>query len=116
MGFRNLVPGRVVSVQGEQVLVDVDGVRLPATRRTALQPGDGAMLAIRPDDLVHEPGGADTLPATAVSSEFRGNDYTGFARMADGTELVFTAHEAVAPGMTLHLAAQAARTLAYPAA
>jgi len=116
MGFRNLVPGRVVSVHGEQVLVDVDGVRLPATRRTALQPGDGAMLAIRPDDLVHEPGGATTLPATAVSSEFRGNDYTGFARMADGTELVFTAHEAVAPGMALQLAAQPSRTLAYPAA
>ena len=116
MGFRNAVPGRVVSVRGDEVLVDVDGVQLPAVRRELMQPGDGAVLAIRPDDLVHRPGAGGTIPATAVSSEFRGNDHTGFARTADGTELVFTAHEAVAPGGVLQLAADPARTLAFRAA
>ena len=31
------------------------------------------------------------LVATVTSSEFRGRDHTGFARMSDGTELVFHA-------------------------
>ncbi len=97
-------------------MVDVDGVRMAATARAPLQPGDGAVVAVRPDDLLHGPGAGAGLPAVAVSSEFRGNDHTGFARMADGTELVFTAHEAVAPGTAVRLAADPARSLAFPAA
>ena len=116
MGFRNAVPGQVVSVQGEHAVIQVGTARFPATLRASAAPGTAAMLAIRPDDLVHRPGAANTLPATAVSSEFRGNDYTGFARMADGTELVFTAHAGVAPGTPVALEPNPARTLAYPAA
>ncbi len=111
MGFRNAVPGRVVSVEGERAVIAVGDAQLPATAREALVAGGDAVLAVRPDDLVLRKGGG--LHATVVSTEFRGNDFTGFGRMADGTELVFTAHEGVAPGTAVRLAADPARTLAF---
>ena len=114
MGFRNAVPGVVASVQGDQALVQVGGMQLAASTRTPLAPGAAAILAIRPDDLVAQPHGA--LAATVVSMEFRGNDYTGFGRMADGTELVFTAAQGVAPGTPVQLEADPTRTLAFAAA
>ena len=113
MGFRNAVPGRVASVDGDQVLVQVGDAQLPATAREALAPGGPAVLAVRPDDLVLHPGATAGLPATVVSTEFRGNDFTGFARMTDGTELVFTALQAVAPGTPVLLQPEPSRTLAF---
>ncbi len=76
-----------------------------------LAQGAPAVLAVRPEDLVAQPGGG--LAATVRSSEFRGHDYTGFATMADGTELVFTAPENAAPGAPVTLAADPARALVY---
>ena len=113
MGFRNAVPGRVISREDRQILVEVGDAHLLATPREPLIIGDAAILAIRPDDLLYNPGMNSGLPATVVSTEFRGNDHTGFARMADGTELVFTAREAAPPGTAIHLAANPARTLAF---
>ena len=115
MGFRNAVPGRVVSIDGEQALVLVGDAQFPALARETLTSGAPAILAMRPDDLVHRPGANTGLVATVVSTEFRGNDFTGFGRMADGTELVFSAHEALAPGSEVRLEADPARTLAYAA-
>ena len=115
MGFRNAVPGRVVAVDAGRVVVEAGGARLPAWPRQPMGVGDGAVLAMRPDDLVHRPGAERGLAATVVSTEFRGNDFTGFATTADGTELVFSAQEALPPGAPAHLVADPARTLAFRA-
>ena len=115
MGFRNAVPGRVVAVDGEHVTVAVGDAYLSGVARSRLTTGDACVLAVRPDDLVHSPGANDALPATAVSTEFRGNDFTGFAAMADGTDLVCASHEGVAPGTPVQLVADPARTLVYAA-
>jgi putative spermidine/putrescine transport system ATP-binding protein len=115
MGFRNAVPGTIVAIQGDRATVQVGDAQLAGIPRHPLASGARCILAVRPDDLVHQPGANDALPATAVSTEFRGNDYTGFARMADGTELVFASHEGVAPGTPVHLVANPVRTLVYAA-
>ena len=115
MGFRNAIGGRVVSVQGDRALVQIGGAHMNGILRAPLAEGAACILAVRPDDLIHSPGAANTLPASAVSTEFRGNDFTGFARMADGTELVFASHEGVAAGTPVQLAAEPARTLIFAA-
>ena len=115
MGFRNAVPGRVIAIEGARATVQIGDAHLVGTARQPLAAGAACIVAVRPDDLVHEPGANNALPATAVSTEFRGNDFTGFARMADGTELVFASHEGVASGTPVHLVANPARTLVFPA-
>ena len=114
MGFRNAVPGRLAGTEGGRAVVRIGDAHLSGAARAAMAEGDACVLAVRPDDLVHSPGANDALPATAVSTEFRGNDFTGFARMADGTELVFAAHEAVPPGTPVQLVANPARALVFP--
>jgi len=112
MGFRNAVTGRVERVERGVATVQASTGVLRGSAREGLTAGSPGVLVVRPDDLVAEPGGA--LAATVVSSEFRGHGYTGFARMADGTELVFTAPESAAPGSEVRLAAHPERALVYP--
>ena len=115
MGFRNGIPAHLVSAQGEQALVKFGDPHFAGLLREPVEPGAPCILAVRPDDLVLDPSATRALPATAVSTEFRGNDHTGFARMADGTELVFTAHAAVPPGTPIHLTPNPAKTLVFAA-
>ena len=118
MGFRNAVPARLLSVADGMAALDVDGVALQARAHAPVPPGP-AVLAVRPDDLRldhdRDLGANAGLPATVVSTEFRGNDHTGFARMADGTELVFTAEGAVAPGTAVRLRPDPSRSLVFAA-
>ena len=113
MGFRNVIAGVLDRVEGERAVVRVGNVELRGRPQEPVQPGAPAVLAVRPDDLVAEPGGE--LMATVISTEFRGHDFTGFARMADGTELVFTAPEGAAPGSAVTLAADPERALVFAA-
>jgi putative spermidine/putrescine transport system ATP-binding protein len=111
MGFRNRIAGRVVSRTGDQVVVAVENAMVTGTLRAELAPGDPATLAVRPEDL--SAGEAGALSATVTSSEFRGRDHTGFARMADGTDLVFHAEFRAEPGAVVRLAPDPARTLVF---
>jgi putative spermidine/putrescine transport system ATP-binding protein len=111
MGFRNRVRGRVTACDSERVTVAVENATITAELRDPLQPGEAATLAIRPEDLVACDEGA--LVATVTSSEFRGRDHTGFARMSDGTELVFHADRGAVTGSTVRLRPDPARTLAF---
>ncbi|MBV8913761.1 MAG: ABC transporter ATP-binding protein [Acetobacteraceae bacterium] len=113
MGFRNAIPGTVVRVEdGEAVLV-AHNVELRGRVQEEVAPGGRAVLAVRPEDLVAEPGGS--LSATVVSTEFRGHDFTGFGRMGDGTELVFTSTSGASPGSIVQLAASPERALIFAA-
>ena len=111
MGFRNRIAGRLVSRSGDQAVVAVENAMVEGTLRAELQPGDTATLAVRPEDLAA--GELGPLAATVMSSEFRGRDHTGFARMADGTDLVFHAPFRVGNGEIVRLAPDPARTLVF---
>ncbi len=111
MGFRNRVPGRVVAQDGGWVSVAVENAVVQARPRVELAAGQAATMAVRPEDLVAAADGP--LAATVTSSEFRGREYTGFARMSDGTELAFHAAVAAAPGSTVRLRPDPERTLVF---
>ena len=112
MGFRNRISGTILSRSGEQVLVDVDGVRFEATARETL-PGTAVILSIRPDDLVAEAPGDARLQAMVEAVEYRGRDFFGVARSAGGAELHFRSARRLSPGEPIGLAPDARRTLAY---
>ena len=111
MGFRNRVRGRVASREGDRVTVAVENTTVAAQLRDDLLPGAEATLAVRPEDLVASDDG--TLVATVTSTEFRGRDHTGFARMADGTELVFHSEFGASRGSTVRLRPSPERTLVF---
>ncbi len=113
MGFRNAIQGTIESIEGDHAILRAGPAQLRGRVQNPLQPGDRATLALRPDDLVAADTGS--LSATIVSSEFRGHDFTGFARMDDGTDLVFTAPTGAPPGTLITLAANPDRALIYAA-
>ena len=111
MGFRNRVRGRVASREDGRVVVAVENAMVAAQLRDDLLPGAEATLAVRPEDLEASEDGA--LVATVTSTEFRGRDHTGFARMADGTELVFHSARSAPHGSTVRLRPAPERTLVF---
>ncbi len=113
MGFRNQIPGRVVARNGSEATVAVENATVTGVLRNEVEPGAPASLAVRPEDLAAADDGA--LVATVTAMEFRGRDHTGFARMADGTELVFHAAHTAPTGSTVRLHPDPARTLVFAA-
>jgi len=92
--------------------VKVAGVAMPATPIDLDSDGDG-LAAIRPDDLLAALDGP--LPATVVSAEYRGRDFYGVARAADGTELHFRSKRRVAAGDAIRLDVEPGRVLVFAA-
>jgi putative spermidine/putrescine transport system ATP-binding protein len=108
MGYRNVVRTQAV-VEGDRVMVTVGGARLAGV---AVGPVSGpAVAAIRPEDLTPAPDGP--VAATVEAAEYRGRDFYGFARTADGTELFFRSEIRVKAGETVRLGAPADRVLVY---
>ncbi len=81
--------------------------------REPVRTGDGAVVAIRPDDLVATLEDDGALPATLSASEFRGQEFVGFARTADGVDLSFRSPMRLQPGGTVHLHADPDRVLVF---
>ncbi|MDR3536579.1 MAG: ABC transporter ATP-binding protein [Acetobacteraceae bacterium] len=110
MGYRNLVR-TTAEPAGNGVAVTIGGARFPAT---PMEPVSGpAIAAIRPDDL--SPAADGTIPAVVEAAEYRGRDFYGFARTADGTELYFRSEQRVAAGEAVRLEPAPGRVLAYGA-
>jgi len=108
MGYRNVVRTQAV-VEGDRVMVTVGGARLAGV---AVGPVSGpAVAAIRPEDLTPAPDGP--VAAIVEAAEYRGRDFYGFARTADGTELFFRSEIRVKAGETVRLGAPADRVLVY---
>jgi len=116
MGFRNRFRGFVVARQGDLATVDVGGARLTGVAREAVVIGAAAELAVRPDDMEPVAQADDAVSALVYSSEFRGREFMGFARTADGAEVSFRSSVPIRPNETIHLAAQPERTLVYAGA
>ena len=111
MGYRNLIRTTARRTPGG-VAVEIAGVELLGTPvGAALNGGGAATVAIRPEDLV--PAAGAPIEAVVDAAEYRGRDFAGIARAADGTELYFRAETRVRRGETIRLGAVAARVLVY---
>jgi putative spermidine/putrescine transport system ATP-binding protein len=111
MGFRNVVAGRVTSVDGGVALVSVGSANVTGRVRGTVAAGAACHVAIRPEDL--NPRSEGGLKATIISTEFRGREFVGFARMEDGTNLSFLAHTKLEPGTSVTLGADPERVLVF---
>ena len=116
MGFRNKIAGTATSVSGEHATVAIEGAGIVGRARNTVTPGSAAHVAIRPEDLHPVAASSVGLKAQVISTEFRGREFVGFARMGDGTDLSFLATERLAPGAEVTLAAEPDRILVYGAA
>jgi putative spermidine/putrescine transport system ATP-binding protein len=114
MGFRNRLTGRVISIEGDRATLEAGGARLAGRVRQRVTPGAQASLVVRPDDL--HPVAAGGLAATVAAAEFRGREFVGFARTADGSDLAFRSDRRVAAGETVTLGADPDRVLVYAGA
>ncbi len=105
MGYRNLLRG-TASAAG----ITIDNAALGGTAIDANHTG-AALAAIRPEDLV--PVADGPIGATVETAEYRGREFYGTARMADGTELFFRSEQRAVPGEALRFGADPARILVY---
>ncbi len=112
MGFRTRISGRVVSVSNGEAQIEVASARLTGTMREALQPGDAAVLSVRPEDLVAVNDG-NGIPATVSSMEYRGRAFFGMAKSADGSDLYFRAEQSLPRGASTLLQPVAGRSLVF---
>jgi len=110
MGYRNIVPTDATPAEGGAVAVTVGGARLLGAPVERLGAGR-AYAAIRPEDLTPSPDGP--VMVTVETIEYRGRDFYGVGRAADGTELFFRSEERVAEGDALRLGVPAERVLVY---
>ena len=115
MGFRNRISGKVRSVTGDTVVLDVGGVEMTGTaRHPGLAVSAGATAAIRPDDLVAVNDSTPGLPGIVEAIEYRGRDFFGQARGPGGAELFFRADQRLGVGAQVWLGADAAKVLVFP--
>ncbi len=112
MGFRNRVTGKLTALSGGRATISVGGASLEGRAVGALKPGDTATLVARPDDLAVSATG---LAATVETVEYRGREFVGIARAADGTELVFHGRDRLAPQTQITLGVDPARALVFAA-
>jgi putative spermidine/putrescine transport system ATP-binding protein len=113
MGYRNLLPARVVSTDAGAARVAIGDAELTGIIIETLT-GETALAAIRPDDLVPRADGP--LAATVAAVEYRGRGFFGTAHTASGTELFFRSDAKVEPGEALRLGADPGRVLIYAGA
>ncbi|AMJ62219.1 ABC transporter ATP-binding protein [Bosea sp. PAMC 26642] len=116
MGFRNVVAGRIASAEGGMAQVTASSATVSGRARGTLTPGGAGHVAIRPEDLHPVAAGEPGLKATVISTEFRGREFVGFARMDDGTDLSFLAHDKLDPGAIVTLGASPDRVLVFAGA
>ncbi|HVY15802.1 MAG TPA: ABC transporter ATP-binding protein [Rhodopila sp.] len=108
MGYRNIIE-TIAAPSNDNVTVTIAGAFLGGT---PIEPVNGrAVAAIRPEDLVATLDGP--IAAVVEATEYRGRDFYGFARAADGTELFFRTETRLKAGETVRLAAAPERVLVY---
>jgi putative spermidine/putrescine transport system ATP-binding protein len=115
MGYRNRLTGKVTSRDGDGVTVEVGTAKLAGKMRGDIPIGAQVVIAARPDDLTAADDGESALKATVETIEYRGREFVGSARTADGLELIFHAPQAAAIGSTVSLAVDPAHALVYSA-
>ncbi|CAN7215015.1 ABC transporter ATP-binding protein [Phyllobacterium sp. LjRoot231] len=115
MGYRNRLTGKVVSKDGDRTQVAVGKATLIGTARDNLKVGDAAVIAARADDVVAGKKSDQTVEALVETIEYRGREFVGTARTAEGLELVFHAPQTAELGSSIWLSIDPARALAFAA-
>ena len=118
MGYRNLVPGTLASVQGGVATVDLGGVALTGTPVGSLAAGEAVRVAVRPDDLVVADGAdavrdGNALDATVAVVEYHGREFAVSATTDDGRTFHVRTATCPEPGQRITLTARAARVLVF---
>jgi putative spermidine/putrescine transport system ATP-binding protein len=112
MGFRNRLSGKVTALAGDRATVLVGPNSISGAVREPVQVGAMATVAVRPDDMTPVSGNGG-FAATVTASEYRGRDFFGTARTAEGAELSFRAPDHIAAGSAIRLGAAEDRVLVY---
>jgi putative spermidine/putrescine transport system ATP-binding protein len=115
MGFRNRLSGKVTAIAGDIATVSVGPTTISGTAREKLAVGESATVAVRPDDMTPTEA-ANGFAATVTASEYRGRDFFGIARTAEGAELSFRAPDHLGAGTPVRLGASQDRVLVFAGA
>jgi putative spermidine/putrescine transport system ATP-binding protein len=115
MGYRNRLTGKVIGTDGDRTSVAVGKAMLAGTARDNLKVGDSAVIAARADDVVAGERSDKTVEAVVETIEYRGREFVGTARTAEGLELVFHAPQTAGLGSSIWLSVDPARALAFAA-
>jgi putative spermidine/putrescine transport system ATP-binding protein len=115
MGFRNRLAGKVTARSADRATVTVGGTTLTGKVRGELREGADAVLAARPDDVAAGAGGSNSIAATVETIEYRGREFVGSARTADGLELIFHSPKRVEIGASVALTVDPDRALVFAA-
>ena len=117
LGYRNLLPVKVASVEGERATVSTEsGVELSGTLRDDLAADDEAVAAIRPEDVGvlasdhKEPG---SVPGTVELVEFLGRDSELNVKTSFGDVVARTDGD-WSPGASVSLVFPPERLLVFP--
>ncbi|MDF2688446.1 MAG: spermidine/putrescine transporter ATP-binding protein, partial [Microvirga sp.] len=113
MGFRNKLKGKVVAIEGDRTILDVEGARISGIARERVSVGSTAYAAIRSDDLEVGEAGPNAIAATVDTIEYRGREFVGTAHSAGGLDFVFRSHVPVEPGSRIHLRTEDERILVF---
>jgi putative spermidine/putrescine transport system ATP-binding protein len=116
MGFRNRLPGTCVMRQNDRTQIRIGDSVLEGIVRDGLTEGEPAVALFRPDDVAAVGDATSGLLAQVETIEYRGREFVGEARTAEGLQIVFRSHEPVSPGSSVRLDVDASRVLVFPAA
>ncbi|HEX8630741.1 MAG TPA: ABC transporter ATP-binding protein [Catenuloplanes sp.] len=115
MGYRNLFRLRAVRRDGDQVVVEGDGLRLTGTAMGPVKAGDAVVAAVRPENVRIAPVGTEGLPAVVEVVEYQGREVAVEARTADGLALNLRTEQRPAPRDKVTVTIEPAELLVYPA-
>jgi putative spermidine/putrescine transport system ATP-binding protein len=114
MGYRNVIPVRVVSESGDRVSVEAPDVRLTGVRKLPLS-GGRASVAIRPEEMTLVSGPGENVIAGRVDNvEYAGRDSLVDVVAPGGTRLHMRAPVNVALGTEVLVHVAPERVLVYP--
>src|SRR5690606_10502463 len=114
MGYRNQLAGKVTALDDKTASITIGDVVLTGVARDGIKIGDHAVLAARADDVVAG-GAGNAIAANVETIEYRGREFVGTARTAEGLELVFHSPISAAIGAPLQLGVDPARALVFAA-
>ncbi|MEV4516619.1 ABC transporter ATP-binding protein [Dactylosporangium sp. NPDC049525] len=112
MGFRNLLPMKVVSAAAKDVVVEGGGLTLHGTAVGALAPGDEVVAAVRPESLRLA---ADGFTSTVEVVEYQGREVAVEVVTEAGQRLHLRTVDRPTPGDKVALAVDPASLLVFPA-
>ncbi|MFE9691872.1 ABC transporter ATP-binding protein [Micromonospora sp. NPDC005806] len=116
MGYRNLWPMRVRSVQGGLATLEADGLRLVGDPVAPVAVGEAVIAGVRPEDVRVDAAGAEhAVPAEIEVVEYQGRELAAEARTASGLQVHVRTDRRIAPGDRVALSVAPQRLLVFPA-